>query len=282
MPSPFRGRVSRAPGPGGNQARLILGVGHVEPLAPDFGSVRPEVVPGAADQRRVLRLRCDVSITVRATAAQGRNQQITGLDAALYLLDAPDLRDGTALIQEGDQGFLIESLLLDGGEGLAVEPDDVGLRLEAQGWFWPVGVEGEAGIPMGPILVRSAMLPVGLEPPLTRVAPGGDPVELTIRTGLAGTFVLDEPAPAQPTSPFGALAVTLEGPGGTPGAGTLTGGADGPDGSRLLPVEHDAATLTYTPPAEPARETLVVSSVAGEPPRIGIELARFDFRVEAP
>jgi hypothetical protein len=282
MPAPFQGNVSRVPGPGGSQARLLLGVGHVEPLSPDFGSVRPEVVPAGPDQRRVLRLRCDVRVIVEAPPAQGRAQQVDGLDAALYLLDAPDLRDGTALIEEGDQGFLIESLLLGAAEGLTTDEEVIGVTLEASGWFWPVGVEGAAGIPMGPILVRSALLPVGLEPPLTRVEAGGDPIALTVRTGLAGTFVLDEPAPAEPTSPFGALVVALVGPGGTPGAGTLSGGEAGSGGSRLVPVADDAAAVTYTPPAEPARETLVVSAVSGDPPRIGIELARFEFRVEAP
>ena len=51
LPAPFGGRVRRrgAPAPNGNGPVVRVGVDAIEPLEPDFGSVRPEVVAGSAE-----------------------------------------------------------------------------------------------------------------------------------------------------------------------------------------------------------------------------------------
>jgi hypothetical protein len=84
--------------------------------------------------------------------------------------------------------------------------------------------------------------------------------------------------PALPALPFGALAVRLVGPGGKPGAGTLSGGTPGVGGAMLLTVAAGRATVTYAPPAEPARDTLVVALDDGAG-GMGTELARLPVEV---
>jgi hypothetical protein len=277
LPAPFAGRVSVAPGAGpANQPAVILGVQHAEPLEPDMGSRRPEMVPGSADLRRVVRLACTVGLEVRPAANQGRAQGMQGLDALLYTLDAPDLRDGTALAGAADPGFLIQSLRLRAHQSpfLAGDETPARLTLAAEGWFWPVGQAGETGIAIGEVRIRGVRLPLEVLLATPPVA-GGPAVELSLRLAPAGSLRLTGPAgaPPGPPLPFGSLALALFGPGMRPAAGSLEGVAPGAGGVGLVTLAGDTATLSYVPPAEPATDELVVALEDGAG-GLGIELGR--------
>ena len=101
LPAPFTGRVDVAPGPDPtDEVRLILGVQSTTPLDADFLSHRDVRLPGSTDFRRVLKLRCVVGVEARTS--EGRSGQMSALDAALFVLDAPDFRDASAL-GDGDE-----------------------------------------------------------------------------------------------------------------------------------------------------------------------------------
>lgn len=278
LTTPLAGRVRRRgePDPAGAGPVVEVGVDAVEPLEPDFGSVRPEIVPGSADHRRVVRLAVTVGIEVRAVGAQTRLQRLAGLDAVLYELQEPDLRTGTALVTAGDQGFLVERLRL-----LASDlSSEGGLAVEAVGWFWPPGVAGATGVPVQRALVRQFLLPVrlGFE---GAVEAGGDGVSLDLSFGDVGTLdVSDGPTTA---ADLGTVALRLLDPGGGPGAGSLAGGSAGPDGSHVVPVAGDGASVTYQPPATAVTDHLVVATHARDADgheRVGLELARFEVVVQ--
>jgi hypothetical protein len=279
VPPPFRGRVARSDGPGPSGAGPVIrvGVAATELLDPDLASTRPEVVPGSADPRRVLRLAATVVLDVTPGPNGGRLEVLRGLDAALYELDSPDLRSGVALRTGGDQGFLLDSLAL--GPGAPGSADAPALTVRAEGWFWPVGVAGRSGRAIVAALVREFRLPVVLTAADALVA-GGDPVELRIALGASGTLRLQDGAAS--SLPVGALALRLVAADGGAGDGTLTGDRPGPDGHALADLVAGEARVTCTPPADPVTETLVVHAHArdddgGE--RVGMELARFDLAV---
>ena len=95
LPAPFGGRVQVAPGTvPASQPAVLLGVTHAERLADDIGGNPHALAPGVDEPRRVLRLRCTVALEVRAANGAGREQQVEGLDAALYALDDPVFRHG--------------------------------------------------------------------------------------------------------------------------------------------------------------------------------------------
>ncbi len=277
LPAPFGGRVRVAPGdvpPA--QPAVLLGVVHAEHPADDVGGVRPQLTPGAPQPRRVVRLRCTVGLEVRAASGQGRRQQVLGVDAALFALDASDVLRGAALAGGApDPGFVIHELrVLDASAPLAPgAPADerVGLSLVAEGIFWPVGAPGQAGERIGEVRVRGVNLPIDVllaEPPVA----GGAPVAVTVRVGAAGTLRLrDGQAPA--ALPFGDVAVALRGPGGQAGAGGLLGGDAGAEGARIVELDEGVATLQYQPPAAPATDELVVALEDGEG-ALGVELGR--------
>lgn len=299
LPAPFAGRVTVAPAAAAGAGPLMqLAVGEVVPLDPDVGSVRPELAPGSLALRRVVRLRCQVAVEVVAGDGAGRAQRVAGVDALLHLVDGPDLRSGSALVEGGDPGFLLESLRLAGADvslalgagagalpALPALPAPPAVRLVAEGWFWPVGVAGETGEPIVEAQVRQVVLPIVLRPALTRLVAGSAPVAFDLALGAGATLrVPGRGDPPPPPSPFGSVAVGLVGRAGGPGAGTLAGGADGPGGHRLVAVTGGHASATYTPPAAPTTDQLVVSAFvvdAGGEARVGLELARFPLRVEA-
>jgi hypothetical protein len=277
LPAPFAGRVSVAPGTGpANQPAVILGVQQAEPVEPDIGSRRPEIVPGSGDFRRVLRLACTVGLEVRPATNQGRTQQMQGLDALLYTLDEPDLRDGTALAGAADPGFFIQRMRLTAHQAPFLAEDETLARLTlcAEGWFWPVGQAGETGIAIGEVRIRGVRLPLEALMAATPAA-GGPAVELTLRLTPAGTLRVTGPAgsPPGPPLPFGSLAVALFGPGMRPAAGSLDGVTPGADGVGLVTLSEGAATLAYVPPAEPAVDELVVALEDGAG-GLGVELGR--------
>src|SRR5438477_559479 len=114
LPSPFSGHVVVTPGTGVGAPSVLVGVRRVDRIDEAFGE-RPERVPGADDPRRVTRLRCQVALTVHDAA--DRVAALRGIDVLLYAVDAPDFHDGSALrVTSGDPGFLIDNLVLSGGD----------------------------------------------------------------------------------------------------------------------------------------------------------------------
>ena len=284
LPAPFQGRVRVAPSdvPAADPA-LTLGVVRAERLSDELGGAPPLVAPGAPLPRRVVAMRCTVSVEVRPATGQGRAQQVSGLDAAVDALEAGDLRRGGALAGGApDPGFLIHHMAVADARiplrpGEAPDGDGpVSIEVVAEGIFWPVGAVGETGIAIGEVRLRGALLPIEVElaaPP----APGGGPVDVTLRVGTAA---LDLRAGEAAALPFDRLAVGLQGPGGQAGAGTLQGGVAGSDGVRLALFSDGVATVTYTPPAAAAHDELVVALDDGAG-GIGLELGRLAMEVHA-
>ncbi len=286
LPAPFTGRVVVAPGSGPvTDTRIVLGARRVSRVEPDFGVTRPVIVPGSTDERRVLRLRCIVSMIVQPGSTANRLELIQARDAALYELEAPDFQDGRALTSTGDPGFLIQEMRVIDSEA-PIDPGapnapPVGLDLGAEGWFWPVGVPGVTGIPIGEIRLRGVVVPIEVTPAAPDPIAGGAPIDLTLNLHARGTMRLDGGAPPPPPLPFGNLAVALFDPGGRPGAGTLSGGSAGVTGVRLLPLVAGTATVQYTPPANPAIDELVVALEDGSGD-LGVEIGRLHLRVRGP
>jgi hypothetical protein len=279
LPAPHTGRLLAAPGPAAtNTVRAVLGVSRAELVEPDFLAHRDVRIAGSSAFRRVVRLRCTVD--VHPLTNQGRAQQAPLLNAVLFELDAPDVRDGSALLGGDDPGFLIDLTRLDHLETPLIVDDETPprLRLTAEGWFWPVGTPEEDGPEILEARVRAGLLPLELDPAAPRLDAGGDPVELTIRIRTAGTArLLGGDTPPEPAA-FGALAVTLRDAGGRPGNGTLAGGTDGEEGVRIITVEDGEATVRYTPADSAGTEYLVVALDDGEG-GMGAPLARFPLQV---
>lgn len=275
LPAPFNGRVVVAPGAGVNGQAVLVSVRRFDRMDEGFGE-RPQQVPGAADPRRVARLRCQVTLTVRGAA--DRAATLRGIDTLLYAIDAPDFRDGSALrVTNGDPGFLIDQLMLAGGD--VADDSAAGVSavgVVAQGWFWPVGTPGQTGIVIGEVRVRGVVLPIELLRARPAIAPGDPALGLTLQVRAAGLLRLG----STQALPFGQLVVQLFAPGNRPGAGALTGGAAGDDGSRLVPLVDGVAAFSYVPPATAAVDELVVSLDNGSG-GAGVELGRFTLVVKA-
>ncbi len=278
LPPPFKGRayVASAPSNGPDPA-VTVRVATAVALESGMGGEALQTVPGAAAPRRTVRLACTVEIAVISGAMPVRPQQMQGADAVLYLLDAPDIRNGAALAGgAADPGFLIRSMrfveldtpptLLPSGD---VQEQAI-LRFNAEGLFWPVGMPGETGREIEQIRVRGALAPLRLELPTTKIIAGGAPVALVLH-------VRDITRPAgAPPGTFASLALYLIGSGGGPGGGTLVGAVNGV----LLADVHDGVVeFAYQPPADPGRLWLVVALDNGEQ-GIGLELERFQLKVE--
>ncbi|TMS48847.1 hypothetical protein [Mycobacterium sp. DBP42] len=282
LAAPLAGRVFVTPGPANaNQIAVLVGVSRAEVIGEKFGAGRrPEQVPGADDPRRVVRLSCAIRVEVRPGANGTRAQTTAALDALLYELDSQDLRSGRALTAPGDPGFVVDYLLPEVLSALpGPDPDALpAIEMRADGWFWPPNAPGVTGVEITAALVRTATLPVALQPWPLLIRAGDPLVPLTIRVGAGGTSRLTGASPT--VSPFGELAVRVVDAGGRPGAGNLSGGAVGPDGTRLITVADDVAEFGYQPPAAPADDHLVVYVAHdGASPSIGIELARFPLAV---
>jgi hypothetical protein len=279
LPAPFSGRVNVPPAalPGDGPV-ILAAVTHTRASGGNFARHRPEIVPGAHDPRRVLRLACDISIQIRAGNGQGRPQQMLGLEALLYELDAPEFRTGQALANgaPADPGFLIQSLQIrESFSAITPSADElVTLQLTSEGWFWPVGVAGETGVVIGEIRLRGVVVPLTVVASRAQLTAGGPLLELTLRVsgGTSGTFAL----PGNPALPFGSLAVKLQGPGARPARGTLVGGVEG---LLLAPLTDDEAVVQYQPPDEAATDELVISLDNGEG-GAGVEIARYTLTVK--
>src|SRR4051812_34608941 len=188
LPAPFTGRVDVAPGPNPtNTVRLIVGVRSTELVEPDFLAHRDVRLPGSAAFRRVVKLRC--TLGVEAHTNRGRSEQLQAVESALYLLDEPGFRDGTALADGDDPGFLIESMrLVTGASDFAPTAGAVAVSVVAEGWFWPVGVPQQTGEAIRETLVRTGFLPILLEPARPLLRAGGGQVEFGLRMGSVGTM----------------------------------------------------------------------------------------------
>ena len=281
------GRVFVAPGPAAtSETALLVGVSSAEVVEQSFGSGRrPEQVPGADDPRRVVRLRCAIRIEVRPGDDDTREQTMAALDTLLYELDGPELRNASALSAPGDPGFKLDAQLPKAaliGRELLSDGALPAVELQAEGWFWPPDAPGVTGVEIATTAVRTATLPIGLQPWPLLIRAGDSAIPLTVIVGAAGTTNLSGGVPT--VSPFGLLAVRVVDEGGRPGAGSLSGGAAGPESSRLVTVTDDSAAVTYEPPAAPAADQLVVSVAradTGAGPTVGVELARFPLAVTA-
>lgn len=283
MPAPLAGQVFVSPGPAPAAGlSLVLGVTAMRPFDPEFHTRRMEAVPGSPDPRRVVRLECDVSIEARPAANQGRAEQMQALDLALFALAADDLRSGAALTDSTDRGFLIQEMKLTGGVAplapQAPQAPPTALTFVARGLFWPVGQPGQAGIRIGEIRVRGARLPIDVAASSEVLTAGGPAVDFTIHVGALPALTLR--AGGATPMPFGALAVAVIQPDGRPGNGTLSGGDAGLGPVRIVTLSNDEATVTYTPPAQPGLEELVVAldDHEGGP---GIEIGRLPLRVRS-
>jgi hypothetical protein len=252
----FKNRVEVAPATV-EPPRIVVGVTRAEPLEPDFGSRRREPVqPRSDDTRRVVRLLCSVELDVQPSAGGGRAEERAGIDDALFALDDGDFRDGTALDAAGDTGFVIQELRL--AETTSPLADGAGaIALSGSGWFWPVGVPPQTGTRIGVIHLREAALPVELVPATPVLLAGGGPIDFTVRVATSPLIRIQR-GPPLPALPFGQVALRVGDDQGGPGAGALAGGADGGDGVRLVDLVDDAATITYTPPAQAAVDYLLV------------------------
>lgn len=272
--APFTGRVDVAPGPALDaDVRVILGVVSAKIVDETLGN-RAEVLPGDPLPRRAVRLRCTVRLEA-SMATPDRAQQMKALEAALYALDDVELRTGKALADGTDLGFVIHEL-----QPFTViatlHPDEedqprIGIHVVATGLFWPIGVQGKAGDPIGEIRLRGGIVPLEIAPSNPRLVAGGPAVELTVRFNTTAFSIQEDKLEKMP---FGSIAMTLVGPGGKPGKGTLGGGVAGaPATIRIVSVVENAATVTYTPPATPVTEELVVAFDNHEL-GLGIEIGR--------
>ncbi len=267
LPAPLAGAVDVAPGR--DVARVVLRVRAAQPVEHDLLAVRPERVPGATPPRRVLKLRCELVLDVRLVAGDTRDDVMRALDETLYLLGGATFADGSVLLptDAADPGFVIQHLRL-----LRSEPPTT-IVLEADGFFWPVGEVGQTGPTIVAMRIRQALRPLRLAPERPLLLAAGDPVDLNIQFGADGTFAVADDGDVT-NLPFGSIIATVVDAGGRPGAGTLAGGADGPEGSRMLAVANGVATLQYTPPAAAAVDHLIVRLENNEG-GAGIELGRF-------
>lgn len=278
--APFTGRAFVAPGPNDAAPALLVGTRTAEVVPEDFGSKRPEVVPGDGDRRRVVRLRCLVGVEVRPGAGADRSERLAALDAALYVLDAPDLRDASALALPGDPGFALSGQRVRIAQ---VEPDDevtlARIDLDADGWFWPPDAPGEDGGPIVRAIARIAGLPFSVAPWPVALRVGDPPLRLEVRLDDTAVQILADEVQGAGASAF---ALRVLDAGDRPGAGTLTGGAAGPAGSRTVTADDGILRISYAPPAAPATDRLVVTFLRAAPggaPTLGAKLGEFPIEV---
>jgi len=243
--------------PGRPESLLLVSVGHAEPAPRDFLASRSEQVPGVDGARRIVRLRCELALDVRLRQGQTRDDQLSAFDKLLYFIDAPAFRSGRALDGgDADPGFFLHVLTL-----RACDPP-AAVALDAEGFFWPVGVPGQTGEPIEHIRTRLIAEPILFDPPLPRLVAGGPAIDLSVRVGAPGAMEIRRGG-VDPR-PFGEVVLRLTDGGGRPGSGRLQGGADGPAGGRRITLSDGAASFTYTPPAQSVVDILHVSFEDGE------------------
>lgn len=283
LPAAIRDEVQIATG-ASSQTGILLGVRSVQPMLPEFRDRRLEVVPGDPEPRRVVRLRGQLALSfVPSDADQPRSTLLEWFDQVLYALDTDDIRSGTAFGgQAPDPGFRILTLVINSADlplDIHVDPTaPLVLTLALEGWFWPVGESGQAGVEIGEIRIRGLVHPITIQPAQPDLVANGPAVTLTIAAETRGTARIT--ANALDAAAFGTLAARLEKLDGTVGAGTLSGGTEGANGVRLLPVSAGVAEVVYTPPAEPTTDVLILAIDDSETGS-GLEIGRFPLVVRA-
>ncbi len=277
LPVGMRDQVQLATGAPG-QTGILVGIRSAKLVSGEFGSVRSEIAPGVAVPRRVVRMHCMLDCSfVPADTNQGRTLLMSWLDRVLYALDDADVRTGAAFTGAAtDPGFLIQSMKVEILESPfeihTAEPERLLLSLKADGWFWPVGEPGQAGIEIGEIRIRGAIRPLLLAPPQPRLVANGPGVDLRLSFEARGTSKITKSGLSNEA--FGNLAIRLEMEDGTAGAGTLGGGTAGINNNRLLPVTDEQVQFSYTPPATPGKEILIIS-IDDNNSSSGIEIGRY-------
>lgn len=277
LPVDIRDQVQIATG-AANQAGILVGIRTAKPLPAEFGSVRSEIAPGVEIPRRVVRLSCSVDCTfVPSNDSQNRSNLMSLLGRVLYALDDSDVRDGSAFRgEQTDPGFLIQSMSIENLESPftihASDAEHLQLTFIAKGWFWPVGEPGQAGVEIGEIRIRGVVHPVLLTPAEPVLTVNGPAVNLSVSFDARGTSRITSSGLDSET--FGNLVARLEKQDGTAGAGSLSGGSAGDNGARLLTVTDDQVQLSYTPPATPGEDILLLSIDTSQSAS-GIEIGRF-------
>jgi hypothetical protein len=284
LTAPFAGHATvsdGSPKSQGAQPQILVAVTRVEPQPDDMGPKRGEVLPGSGDLRRVLRLTCLVDIAAVPSASGKRQQKVAAIEQVQYLLDEPGMRNGAALVKPGDQGFLIHALRLKDGRipfaaAAGVTDEAATLTYEVRGWFWPVGVAGVTGIPIGTIRLRGISHTIVVEPAAPVLHVNGAAQEFTISMHAIGTMLLaDMPAPA---TGFGALYCGVRRDDGIIPSGVLGGGSAADDNGRIVSLVNGAMTITYTPGPGACREVLVIAFENGSNGE-GAELGRVPIMV---
>lgn len=290
LPAPFSGRVHVAPAPEGpgnpTVPALRVGVTEARPRPTGIGGGDfTQVVKGANAPRRVLALQCTVRVEVFPLAsddAAGRAAQMQLLESAAFQLGAADMRNGAALEDQDtpDPGFLVHKLHLNTMHapfGAELEDEDpepsLELRLDLEGWFWPVGQPGVSGTAIQETRVRGVSLPLALEAAAALTA-GGAAVDFVLRLGP----IVQPRAASQLDPDFQSLALSVDG-------GSISS-ADALPGSTaqllLINVSDGAAAFSITPPAEAGRIDLRAAFDDGDG-GAGLQFAEFRLVVgEAP
>ena len=257
-----------------NQTGVLIGVTDAQPVFEDFKSRRNETTPGSADPKRIMRLRCHVQCRfIPIDNTEDRGALIQLLDQVMYALDDDDFRSGEAFDTENtDRGFVIRSTQLTSITSPIKDTsdDDVCIALQCDGWFWPVGQAGQAGVEIGQIRIRGSVQPLMLIPAEPMALVNGPNLTLSIQFDARGTTLLG--ADGTDADTFGELKVRLQKADGTLGSGVLAGGVSGSDHDQVLAVVDGQATFQYTPPSAAGRDFLVVSFSGNDgtqPERIG-------------
>lgn len=284
LAAPFAGRVRVTPGEGlAGGPHILVASSDVTPAGSDLGiGRRPELTMQESARRlRVLRLAVTVELRVVPSDPTERSEAIQGMERVLYLIETADIAAGRALdaAPPADLGFRIARLgLLDArAPTLADEDGAAVIHLRAEGWFWPAGVVGETGPEIEEVRIRAAVLPLRLVGGPEPLIAGGAAAVLRLESGAVGEMQLRADA-APAAAAFGTLSLALRRDDGRPGAGSLSGGAAGPAGTRLVALTAAGAEFGYTPPDEAGSEDLVIRMADPTGVARGDVLGRFPLR----
>ncbi|MBU1054945.1 MAG: hypothetical protein KKC46_14120 [Proteobacteria bacterium] len=163
LQAPFSGTVIVSDGSKittSNQVVISLGVISVKPGEADMGNRRPLIVPGNDDPRAVLYLSCMVSLLCYPSNSGARAQCVQGIESMLYVLNAFEVKNGSSFPQDADPGYLIQNLLPKEATlpSVTLTDREYGeIKIEALGWFWPVGTPGITGEPIKQIPITATI-----------------------------------------------------------------------------------------------------------------------------
>ncbi|PZW43007.1 hypothetical protein C8P66_11732 [Humitalea rosea] len=284
LAAPFAGRVQVTPGAGlAGGPHILVASTDVAPAGSDFGiGRRPEpTTQDLARRLRVLRLAVTVELRVVPSDSTERSEAIQGMERVLYAIETADIAAGRALdaAPPADLGFRIARLgLLDARAPTLADDDGAAvIHLRAEGWFWPAGAVGETGPEIQEVRLRAGFLSLRLVGGPEPLIAGGAAAALRLESDAAGEMRLRADAPPAAAA-FGTLSLALRRADGSPGVGSLTGGAAGPGGTRLVPLTAAGAVFGYTPPAAAGSEDLLIRMADPDGAARGAVLGRFPLR----